>query len=190
MRHVCGVILILLVAPLVRADAGLPSFGPRPQAAVHFAQFEGLDKYPDYTFFLAPAGVKVAAGTVVHTPPGAQLVAVPKNIARESDIWSPEWNKPGLPGVLRSRDIQEFQRRFSAIGVPSVTTQFHVELTGDELKCTRGKEDVVIPPDNRPSAWAVLGGVCGGMALTVAIIVAGLVWIIRRLARAPRTKSV
>src|SRR5262249_15486330 len=192
MRHVCGVMFILLAAPLVRADAGLPIFGqgPRPYVADQIAIFDGLDKYPGYIFFLAPTGTKITAGVAVHTAPGVRLVAVPRNLANGNESWSPEWESASAPGVLRSAVVQEFQRRIVATRAPTVTTHFQVEMTGHELKVIAGKEDVVIPPDDSPSAWAVLGGVCGGMVLTVAIIVAGLVWIIRRLARGPRTQSV
>lgn len=191
MRHVCAVILLLLAAPLVRADAGLPSFGPRPRPYIadQIAIFDGLDKYPGYLFFLAPAGTKVVAGAPVHTEPGARLVAVPKALASGADAWSPEWNSASAPGVLRSPAVQETQRRVTAVRAPTITTRFQVELTGDELKCTAGKEEVVVPPDNSPSAWAVIGGICGGLVLTVAIAVVGLVWIVRRLSRGPRTKT-
>ena len=188
MRCVFSVVLILTAVPFVRADAGFPNFGPRPQPAQHFAVFDGLDKYPDHSFFLTPTGLKVAPGATVQIASSARLIAVPKAVAKQSETWSPEWNKAGTPGVLRSPVIHEFPRRIVSYHT-TVTTHFQVELSGDELKCTRGKEDVVVPPDDRPSAWAVVGGVCGGLVLALVIVAGGLIFLVRMAMRGRKSAN-
>jgi hypothetical protein len=181
MRYVVGLILVVCATVPARADAGLPNFGARPQMAQHFAVFEGLDQYPDYVFFLAPGGVRVTPGAAIHLNSGARLVAVPKAVVQGVDGWSPQWNTAPPAGVLRSPVLHEFPRPIVSYHRPSVTTHFHVEPSGGDLKCIRGQEDVIVPPDDRPSVWMVLGGICGGLILTAVIVVGGLVWIIRRV---------
>src|SRR5437899_1865984 len=187
MRHVCGLMLILIAVPLVRADAGLPNFGPRYFLAQYKATFEGLEKYPDFTFFVLPVGAApVTPGggpNVIHVD--YRLAAVPKVLAQDSTVWRSKWDP--APGVLYSTSLLTGEKRIQAASPPTVVLHFRVELTKDELKCVKLSEEEHIPPDNRPTARAVIAGICGGLVLTVVIAVVGLVWIVRRISRGSRT---
>src|SRR5262249_45629637 len=133
MRLVSTILLLLIAAPFLHADAGLPNFGPRPLPANHQATFEGLERYSDYIFFVVPGPGAVASGRApAKIYADTQLIAVPKAVAQGATTWNPTWESASASGVVKSGRILDGVRRIPAYSPATVTIHFRIDLTGDD----------------------------------------------------------
>jgi len=182
-------VVALLSAQAVRADAGLPSGGP-PKRADYFAFFDNLADFPDYVFFLTPGGVKVVSPSQqVALQERAELVAVPAALVQGTDRLPEELLDDKHPEVLRSPVLLTGRRALLSTDTPRIIRHYRIEIDNSQLQCpVVGEAEFANPPS--PALFLAIfgGGLCAVLAVVVGLVL-GVSFLIRRALRAGRSPA-
>lgn len=181
MRFLSSLLFALVIVAAVHADMGFGG-GKRWLIANYQATFEGLDKYPDYVFFLVSnTGMSTVGDVPKPLHVGDRLFAVSKATVGET-AWKPEWETS--PGTFHSPSLLTSEKRIQSSSPATVTVKFRFAFTkGGDLDFEKISENEDIPPDTSSSSdGTFLGLLYGGCGLTL-VIAAGGLFLIIRLAR-------
>src|ERR1051326_8141441 len=140
-RELAAVLSVLALTAVLLADDGLPSLSRQWFIVDDYGEFQGTERYPDYIFYLFPTSNKIEPGSgPLRLPPGATVLAVPKNHPDGANHYSPEWFHD--PKVLRSQTLSEGPRKMPADTRPTVRTIYRVEITDGKLKCEQVDQQI------------------------------------------------